>query len=149
MRGFLNLGALFPIGAGVWDPSLAFVMGAGATLSLAAHQYAAARLPSGPLLADAYSYPIQCEFGTEGAPTKDLKARLLDPRLLSGAALFGIGWGFLGICPGPSIVGLATPMLGGDSPWRFPAFVAASIVGAELAESVAPAAPMPPARALV
>ncbi len=133
VRGFLNLG-------GVWDPSLACVMASGAGLSLAAHTYAKAQLGSGPLLAEKYAYPITCEFGTDG------KGRIADPRLLIGAVLFGVGWGGVGICPGPSIVGLASPLVGGAAPgdpWRFPVFVAASIGGMELAEALLGAAPSP------
>ena len=133
VRGFLNV-------LGTWDPSLACVMGSGAAISLAAHQAAKAR--AGPLLADKFSYPVACEFGTDGKRA----ARLLDTKLLCGSVLFGIGWGALGICPGPSIVGLAGPLVGGEAyvaPWRFPVFVAASLLGMELADATLPASPMP------
>ena len=138
VRGFLNL-------LGVWDPSLAFVMGSGATISLAAHLYAKSALASGPLLAPQWAYPVTCEFGTDGK-ARGLKERLLDPKLLGGALLFGLGWGALGICPGPSVVGLGSPILGGDAPgdpWRFPVFVAASVLGSELVEALLPPSPMP------
>ena len=123
VRAFLNLG-------GVWDPSLAFVMGSGVAVSLVAHQLAQRRMPDAPLLAAAYAYPVTCEFGTAGPGT----GSILDAKLLLGAALFGIGWGTLGICPGPSVVGLALPLVGASAPWRFPCFVAASVVGMELGE---------------
>ena len=132
VRGFLNLFG------GPWDPSLAMVMGAGATISLIAHQIAL-KSPK-PLLAATWSYPPGCEFGTSG------KGSVLDARLLIGAILFGIGWGFLGICPGPSIVGLASPLVGGDEPgpmFRFPLFVFMSLVGLLAAEACLPAEPMP------
>ena len=124
VRGFLNLG-------GPWDPSLACVMGFGASLSLAAHRYALGkqRTADMPMLAADFAYPITCEFGTKGT------GRILDAKLLGGAVLFGVGWGAVGICPGPSIVGLTGPLLGGH-PWRFPMFVAASILGMELADAV-------------
>ena len=121
VRGFLNL-------AGQWDPSLGFVMGAGATVSLAAHRLAA-RWPQ-PFLLDAYAYPITCEFGQDPllAAKGGGRGRRFDPSLLGGSLLFGCGWGMLGICPGPSIVGLAAPIVAaaqGDAwaagaPWRFP-----------------------------
>ncbi len=141
VRGFLNV-------LGPWDPSLACVMGAGAGLSLMAHQLAQRHERvrsawSGPWLAGAYAYPLTCEFGTAGKG----RAPLCDGRLLGGALLFGFGWGAVGICPGPSIVGLASPLVGGavpGEPWRFPLFVLASLVGMELAEGVLGAAPTPP-----
>ena len=96
-----------------------------------------------PLQADAdtFAYPIACEFGTDN----NVKGKLLDPRLLAGSALFGLGWGALGICPGPSVVGLAIPLLGvtGTAAWRFPVFVLASLVGMELAEVGLPPEPFP------
>ena len=76
---------------GAWDPSLAFVMG-GALLT-----YAPVRLlvlkRSGPVLAPAFDEPT---------------SRSIDTRLIGGAALFGVGWGLAGFCPGPGIVSLAT-----------------------------------------
>ena len=102
-----------------------------------------AQLASGPLLAESYAYPISCEFGTDNTQS----GKLLDPRLLSGSLLFGIGWGALGICPGPSVVGLAIPLLDGGGSggegWRFPVFVLASLVGMELVEVGLPPAPFP------
>ena len=120
------------------DPSLAMVMGVGASVSLAAHEVAKRR--PAPLLQAKYDYPTHCEFGTTGSGS------ILDPRLLSGAALFGIGWGLLGICPGPSVVGLAGPFVAGSGPgvvWRFPVFVLASLVAMQAAERALPAEPAP------
>ena len=68
--------------AGDWDPSLAFVMG-GAILA-AAPLFALARRRDG-------------EPGPSGP---------IDTRLLGGAAVFGIGWGLGGVCPGPALVDL-------------------------------------------
>jgi uncharacterized membrane protein YedE/YeeE len=72
---------------GAWDPSLAFVM-AGA---VGVHAVAAwiARRRARPILADRFDLPI---------------ARGIDARLVGGAALFGLGWGAAGYCPGPAIV---------------------------------------------
>jgi hypothetical protein len=47
----------------------------------------------------------------------------VDPRLLAGAALFGLGWGWAGICPGPGIVAAAS----GQTPFLI--FIAAMIAG--------------------
>ena len=69
--------------AGAWNPSLAFVMG-GAVLT-AAPLFALARKRQPALV----------------LPTA------IDWRLIGGAAIFGIGWGLAGICPGPGIVNLA------------------------------------------
>jgi uncharacterized membrane protein YedE/YeeE len=66
---------------GLWDPSLAFVMGG--AVSVAAIGFALARRRRPP-----------------SAPAK----RRIDWRLVSGAAIFGVGWGLAGICPGPAIV---------------------------------------------
>ena len=76
--------------AGVWDPSLAFVM-AGAVGTYAASSFFIRRRGA-PLLAETFE------------PTPAAK---LDPRLLGGAAIFGVGWGLSGYCPGPAVVSLA------------------------------------------
>jgi uncharacterized protein len=91
---------------GTWDPSLAFVMG-GAVI-IAAIGFALARWRKAPLLAAAFDWPRQTE---------------IDARLLGGAALFGIGWGLVGFCPGPALTAL-----GFGRPEAF-LFVAAMIAG--------------------
>jgi uncharacterized membrane protein YedE/YeeE len=75
---------------GRWDPTLAFVM-AGA-LAVSAAGYAVARRVGKPVMAPRFSWP---EAGT------------IDRPLLAGSALFGIGWGLVGLCPGPAIENLA------------------------------------------
>jgi uncharacterized membrane protein YedE/YeeE len=77
--------------AGNWDPSLAFVMG-GAIL-VYAPLYRLIRRRSTPLFASTFSVPTRTD---------------IDPRLLGGAALFGIGWGLGGFCPGPAVTSLAS-----------------------------------------
>jgi uncharacterized membrane protein YedE/YeeE len=58
------------------------------------------------------------------APRLEIPGRRdLDLRLLGGAALFGIGWGLVGLCPGPALVGLTF------GPWQVFVFVAAMIAG--------------------
>jgi uncharacterized protein len=101
--GFLDL-------AGDWDPSLAFVMGGAVAVSFFGFRAAAARIR--PFFAAAFQMP---------------KATDLDARLLGGAALFGVGWGLVGICPGPAIAGLAFGLT------ESVIFVAALLVGAGLA----------------
>ena len=92
--------------AGAWDPSLAFVMGGALTVTLVGYRLVLRR-PK-PWLADSFALPTR---------------RQIDRRLVAGAALFGIGWGMAGFCPGPAIV--ATVLL----PETAIAFVAAMIVG--------------------
>ena len=80
--GFLDL-------AGLWDPSLAFVMGGAITVGLVA--FAIARRRATSLLGLEMRLPT---------------ARQIDRRLLGGGLLFGIGWGIAGFCPGPALVAL-------------------------------------------
>lgn len=82
--GFLDV-------AGDWDPTLAFVMGG--ALLVAAPGYALLRQKKATLLGGTLHWPAR----------KDL-----DARLLAGAALFGIGWGLGGFCPGPALTALVT-----------------------------------------
>ena len=77
--------------AGSWDPSLAFVMG-GALLVTFAGYRVVLRRPA-PALAPAFQLPT---------------ARDLDARLLGGSAIFGIGWGIAGFCPGGALPALGT-----------------------------------------
>ena len=76
---------------GVWDPTLAFVMGAALAVSLPGFYFARRR--ERPLLTARFRWPTRSE---------------IDAPLIAGAALFGIGWGLVGLCPGPAIVNLAT-----------------------------------------
>jgi len=91
---------------GSWDPSLALVMGGAVVVS--ALGYVTATRCGMPVLAPRLEIPTW---------------RALDPRLIGGAALFGIGWGLVGLCPGPALVGLTF------GPWQVLVFVAAMIVG--------------------
>jgi hypothetical protein len=91
---------------GAWDATLAFVM-AGA-VAVAAIGFALARRRGAPFLATKYRWPTRSD---------------LDAPLVTGAVLFGVGWGLVGICPGPAIVnlaGLSVPII---------VFVAAMIFG--------------------
>ncbi|MEK8034974.1 YeeE/YedE family protein [Ideonella sp. DXS29W] len=80
--GFLDL-------AGPWDPSLALVM-LGA-IGVAAPAFALARRRGQSLL---------------GLPMQLPEPKAIDRRLVGGSLLFGLGWGLVGFCPGPSIVAL-------------------------------------------
>ena len=82
VRGFLDL-------FGDWDPTLAFVMGGALAVMVVA--WTIQKRSAAPLAADRYYLP-----GTQD----------LDGRLIGGAALFGIGWGLSGLCPGPAIASL-------------------------------------------
>lgn len=81
--GFLDV-------AGVWDPSLAFVLGGAVTVSAIGTVFAG-RMKR-PALADSFDVPT---------------GRRIDTRLVVGSALFGIGWGLAGFCPGPAIAALS------------------------------------------
>lgn len=76
---------------GRWDPSLAFVMG-GAVLTTAVLFRLAWRRPK-PVFAQRFQLPVKIT---------------LDGRLIGGAALFGVGWGLAGYCPGPAIASVGT-----------------------------------------
>ena len=102
VRGFLDL-------FGAWDPTLAFVMG-GAVLVMAVVWRAVPRMQT-PWLAEAFHLPTRAD---------------LTPRLIGGAALFGIGWGIAGLCPGPGIAALVI------EPGAAAIFVAAMLTGMAL-----------------
>ena len=92
--------------AGAWDPSLAFVMGG--ALAPSAIGYLIRRRLASPIAAEAFQTPT---------------ARMIDQRLVGGAALFGIGWGLVGLCPGPAIAALTTGQ------WQAFVFAVAMIAG--------------------
>jgi uncharacterized protein len=78
--------------AGTWDPSLIFVMGGAVITSFVGFRVLATR--PRPLLGSAFHWPTHRE---------------IDMPLVAGAALFGLGWGLSGFCPGPAIT--AIPLL--------------------------------------
>jgi uncharacterized protein len=94
---------------GNWDPSLALVMGGAVVIS--AFGTVIARRRGVPVLASRLEIPTR---------------RDLDLRLIAGAALFGIGWGLVGLCPGPALTALTF------GPWQVFVFVAAMIAGMAL-----------------
>jgi uncharacterized protein len=91
---------------GAWDATLGFVMAGAVAVGCAG--FALARRRAAPLLAPAFAWPSRSD---------------IDAPLLTGSVLFGIGWGLVGICPGPALLnlaGLTAPIL---------VFVAAMVVG--------------------
>jgi uncharacterized membrane protein YedE/YeeE len=88
VTGFLDFAG---IGAGTWDPTLAFVMAGG--LIVFAVGFRLSNRHSRPLFAPKYLAP---------APGQ------IDRRLIAGAVMFGVGWGIAGLCPGPALAALVT-----------------------------------------
>lgn len=72
---------------GAWDPSLAFVMVGAIVVGIFAFSWAA-------------KHPLSLLNQTIHLPS----AQVIDQKLMIGAGLFGIGWGLIGICPGPALV---------------------------------------------
>ena len=83
--------------AGNWDPTLAFVM-AGALLTVSILQFLIRKRPE----------QIQ---DTDRQACVSPKARI-DTKLIAGSAIFGMGWGLSGFCPGPAIVSLTSGLAG-------------------------------------
>lgn len=82
VRGFLDL-------FGDWDPTLAFVMGGAVIVMAIAWRIQVAMAQ--PLFAEKFALPTRTD---------------LTPKLVGGSALFGIGWGIAGLCPGPGVAAL-------------------------------------------
>ena len=101
--GFLDI-------AGRWDPTLVYVMGGALAVTLPLFPWIRTRPKS--LLGDALQLPSQSG---------------IDARLIIGAAIFGIGWGLAGLCPGPALANLASGSTG------IVLFVLAMVVGQRLA----------------
>ena len=81
--GFLDL-------FGQWDPSLAFVMGGALVVTAIGYRIVVRR--GEPLFAEKFHLPGN---------------KTIDARLAVGAVLFGIGWGLVGLCPGPALAALS------------------------------------------
>jgi uncharacterized membrane protein YedE/YeeE len=99
--------------AGTFDPSLAFVMGGAVAVTFVGYRLVLRE--RSPLFADHFHLPTVKE---------------LDVRILMGSALFGIGWGLSGFCPGPAITSF--PLLAKGTL----VFVPAMLVGVGLARSI-------------
>lgn len=81
--GFLD------IAGGRWDPTLVFVLGG--AVGVAAIGFALTRRRAAPLFGESFDVP---------------GAAAIDGKLLGGAAIFGVGWGLVGYCPGPAIASI-------------------------------------------
>lgn len=92
--------------AGTWDPSLAFVMGGALVVTFVGYRLAWTR--SAPLFGGRFQVPT----GTD-----------IDIKLVGGSALFGIGWGIAGFCPGAAIPALGTGR------WEVALFLVAVVAG--------------------
>lgn len=92
--------------AGTWDPSLAFVMGGALVITFIGYRLAWRR--TAPLFGGRFQIPT---------------LTVIDRRLVGGSALFGIGWGIAGFCPGAAIPALGTGR------WEVALFLLAVIAG--------------------
>ena len=99
VKGFLDV-------FGLWDPSLALVMGGAIAVGLIGFTLAGRRSTS-----------------WSGEPIELPTSRLVDSRLIFGGILFGVGWGIAGYCPGPGIVAASAGSLAGG------VFVVAMLAG--------------------
>lgn len=97
VQGFLDV-------AGVWDPSLGFVMAGAIGVHAIAHVFARRR---------------GAPFAALGFPTYLTR---LDAPLLAGAAIFGVGWGLSGYCPGPALISAGAGVR--EAAWFLPAMLA-------------------------
>ena len=98
---------------GDWDPTLAFVMG-------------------GAMIPMAIAWMIRQRRVTSitGAPLPPPASNRIDSKLIIGSVMFGMGWGLVGLCPGPSIASLS---YGGPSLY---VFLAAMLTGMAIAPSL-------------
>ena len=99
---------------GTWDPSLAFVMGGAILVTAPGFWFVQKR--STPFFHDMFHLPTRND---------------IDARLVAGAAIFGIGWGLGGLCPGPAVTSLPFAISG------VLVFVPAMLVGMSLAKLTA------------
>jgi len=97
--GFLDL-------AGLWDPSLALVMGGAIAVGLVG--FAVARQRTTAFLGGAMRLP---------------RGESVDRQLVLGSLVFGVGWGLAGYCPGPAVVAV------GAGQWQALVFTAAMLAG--------------------
>ena len=107
--------------AGTWDPSLAFVMGGALIVTFVGYRLVLGR--DRPIFEGRFSLPT---------------ARSLDARLLGGSAVFGVGWGISGFCPGGALPALGT---GVSEVFIFVAAMIAGLLGAKYLQSLSRPAP--------
>ena len=118
----LNFLDVAGIAAGTWDPTLMFVFIGALPVMFVAYRIRDLRLPK-PALAAYYAIP---------------QHNRIDARLVGGSAIFGIGWGLAGVCPGPAMTAL--PLAGGQLV-NYATFVAAMIAGIMLSWLLVPGSP--------
>ena len=100
--------------AGTWDPSLAFVMGGAVVITFIGYRLVWRR--NAPLFGGRFQIPT---------------SNAIDARLIGGSAIFGIGWGIAGFCPGAAIPALGTGR------WEVVLFLAAVTAGFYLRRLIA------------
>ena len=108
VQNFLDL-------TGLWDPTLLAVMAGAVVAAFVGYRLAGDR--PRPLFASGFNRP---------------SATAIDPRLVLGAIVFGVGWGLSGICPGPAIASLVT------GTWNPVIFLVAMTVGMWLVRQFGP-----------
>lgn len=99
--------------AGTWDPSLIFVMGGALATTFIGYRIVLRR--DKPVIEERFQLPT---------------ARAIDARLVGGSAVFGIGWGIAGFCPGAAIPAL------GSGKVEVAGFVAALLAGLWVARAI-------------
>lgn len=104
---FLDLAA---IATGGWDASLAFVMAGAIAVTFIGFRLVLRRRQ--PIFGERFHLPTATD---------------LDARIVAGPAIFGIGWGLAGFCPGPALTAVFT---GGAPAWLFLAAMFAGMAGA-------------------
>lgn len=113
---FLDLAA---IGSGGWDASLAFVMAGAIAVTFTGFKLVLRR--GQPIFGERFHLPTATD---------------LDARIVAGPAIFGIGWGLAGFCPGPALTAALT---GGAPAWLFLAAMFAGMAGARVLAARQPA----------
>ena len=114
VSGMMNPAKVLPFFdvAGAWDPSLAFVMGGALVLTFLGYKVVTKR--EKPLFETCFHIP---------------QSKHIDKRLVMGAVFFGVGWGLVGLCPGPA---LAAITLGGPDVFIFLAAFAVGMLAFDL-----------------
>ena len=108
---FLDIGG---IPAGTWDASLAFVMAGAVAVTFIG--FSRVLKLARPFFAERFYLPTRSD---------------IDPRIVAGPAIFGVGWGLAGYCPGPALVAVAAGL---RDAWIFlPAMIAGSWIAGRLA----------------
>ncbi|MDQ6434611.1 YeeE/YedE family protein [Mesorhizobium sp. LHD-90] len=108
--------------SGTWDPSLAFVMGGAVVVAFVGYRLVLRR--ESPIVGTDFHLPAKSD---------------IDARVIAGPAIFGIGWGLGGFCPGPALTALGLGAVGTL------AFAPAMLVGMGAARFIGETLPHPTA----